>query len=335
MTKSSLKILSPDAADPESVAQKSSTEGADVSSNVQFAHVSVLREEVTAWLASVPAGLVVDCTAGGGGHSDAILAARDDVTLLALDQDPTAVAAATATLARHGARADVVHAKFSELTQVLADRGITEVSGIIADLGVSSHHLDTAERGFSFSQDGPLDMRMDPTSGVPLDQMLAGVSENDLADVLYRYGDIRASRRGASAVLSAWRDGGCTTGELADHLRKRMPRAGKIHPATLVFQALRMWVNDEAGELLTLLDTAPALLRPGGVMAVISFHSGEDRNVKRRFRDLAHGRYSDYERLVKKPVTATNEETRANPRARSAKLRGVRRRAEERGEGHE
>ena len=295
--------------------------------SVEFVHVPVLCAEVLGFLSEVPSGLVIDCTAGGGGHSNALLAARSDIQVLALDRDPDAVNAAQRQLAVHGARASVVHQPFSELGAVLQGLGIGRVSGVLADLGVSSHHLDVAHRGFSFQHDGPLDMRMDPSSGLPLRERLASVSANELADVLYYYGDIRASRRTAAAVLQAWRDGCASTADLAAHLKECLPRGGKTHPATRVFQALRMWVNDEMGQLEALLALAPTLLVEGGVMAVISFHSGEDRVVKHHFRSLSRSRDADYERLSKKPVTASRQELSRNPRARSAKLRGLRRKA--------
>lgn len=318
MTQSSLKTLSPRQPDATGAA-------------VDFTHVPVLADEVVACFKDVPSGTVVDCTAGGGGHSALILASRDDLNVVALDRDPTAVAAASARLAPFGDRAKVVHAAFSQFDEILSELKLGRLSGVLADLGVSSHHLDTAERGFSFRAEGPLDMRMDPSSGLPLQDRLAGIGERELADVLYHYGDIRASRRAAAAVLGAWRDGVESTSELAERLRSKLPRGGKIHPATLVFQALRMWVNDEPGQLLALLEQAPARLNEHGVLAVISFHSGEDRNVKQAFRALAQGRDADFERLSKKPLIAGKDELFANPRARSAKLRGIRRKAPDEG----
>jgi len=288
-----------------------------------FEHESVLADEVVAWMAEVPAGVIVDCTAGGGGHSGALLAARDDISLVALDRDPDAFAAATRRVRAFGERAKVVRAAFSELAAVVNERQLGPLSGILADLGVSSHHFDTAERGFSFSNDGPLDMRMDPDSGQPLRDKLAMVNERDLADILYGYGDIRASRRAAAAVLTAWREGVDSTAELAVRLKATMPWHGKTHPATRVFQALRIWVNDEFGQLETLLADAPGLLTEKGLFAVISFHSGEDRLVKRRFQALSRGRDATYSVRSKKPIVPSDDETRRNPRSRSAKLRGL------------
>ena len=292
---------------------------------VEFAHVSVLLPELVAWFERAPGGWVVDCTAGGAGHSAALLERWPHLKVVALDRDPTAVATAKQRLSRFGERAVVRHTDFARLVDIATGVGALPLSGIIADLGVSSHHFDTDSRGFSFSREGPLDMRMDPTSGKPLSDMLAGIGERELADVLYQYGDIRASRRTAAAVLGAWRDGARTTTALSDALSRTLPRAGRSHPATRVFQALRIWVNDELGQLEALLNVGPQLLADGGVMAVISFHSGEDRMVKRAFRDVARGKRSPWALLAKKPITAGHAETRTNPRARSAKLRGLQR----------
>jgi len=322
MTDRSLKTSSPPQARKGSEPVKKT---ADPATAVGFAHTSVMAREVIAWLRDTPAGWLVDCTAGGAGHSAALLRACPEHRLLALDRDPTAVATARERLAAFGDRATVVHAPFSELAAALDDLGIVELSGVLADLGVSSHQFDVAERGFSIRHDGPLDMRMDPSRGAPLFERLAGVSERDLADVLYNYGDIRASRKTAALVLSAWRDGADSTVALAERLSSRLPRSGRIHPATRVFQALRIWVNDEFGELDTLLQTAPQRLAVGGAMAVISFHSGEDRYVKRAFAAIGRGKRAAFELLTRKPLQPQADECDANPRARSARLRGLRR----------
>ena len=290
-----------------------------------FSHLTVLQQPVVDALKGVPAGWVVDCTLGGGGHTEAMLRQLPQVRVLGFDRDQEALAAAKLRLAEFGDRFVAVHAPFSELATVCAERGLAELSGVVADLGVSSHQVDTAARGFSFRHDGPLDMRMDITRGLPLQDRLAGVSKQELADVLYYYGDIRASRRVADTILDAWQDGVRSTGELAARVTAVLPHGGKTHPATLVFQALRMWVNDELGELETLLATAPDLLAPGGVFAVISFHSGEDRAVKQVFRDLAPRKDSAFVRPSRKPLVPSDAETRGNPRARSAKLRVLRR----------
>ncbi len=290
-----------------------------------FSHATVLQAETIDALRDVPPGVVADCTLGGGGHTEAVLRALPQVQVLGFDRDPDALAAAKARLAAYGDRLQTAHAPFSDIARVCAERGIEALSGVIADLGVSSHQLDTADRGFSFRHDGPLDMRMDPTRGQPLDVRLAGTSKRELADVLYHYGDVRASRRVADVVLDAWQDGVRSTTELAERIAAVLPRGGRVHPATRAFQALRMWVNDELGQLETLLADAPPLLAPGGVIAVISFHSGEDRAVKQVFRELGRGKGKDFELVTRKPQLPGAPELAVNPRSRSAKLRVLRR----------
>ena len=287
----------------------------------EFRHETVLRDEVVAAVAEAPAGWAVDCTLGGGGHAEAILAQCPQLSLLGLDRDPAALAAASARLAPFGARFAPVQAPFAELAQVCAARGLTELSAIVADLGVSSHQLDTAERGFSFRFEGPLDMRMDPTQGPTLAELLETVTLEDLADVLYNYGDIRHSIGTARIVLQAYREGAATTGELARHLARRLPRERSMHPATQVFQALRIWVNGELAQLETLLHDGPQLLAKGGVMAVISFHSGEDRLVKQAFMALAPRKYGEFLRPQRKGMVPEDKEQEGNPRSRSARLR--------------
>ncbi len=289
----------------------------------EFAHVTVLRDAVTAAVVAAAAARetvrVVDCTLGGGGHSEAILLALPHVEVIGLDRDPAAIAAASVRLAPFGARFRAVHTPFGALAAVLADLQIPDVTSIIADLGVSSHQFDTAARGFSLRHDGPLDMRMDPSRGLTLAQRLEAVSLEDLADILYEYGDIRRSIGTARIVLQSVQEGADTTAKLAQRLAARLPRDRNVHPATLVFQALRIWVNDELGELEALLRDAPGQLQPGGVLAVISFHSGEDRLVKQMMRAQAPKKYGEFMRG--KPQAAGDEEVRDNPRARSARLR--------------
>lgn len=288
-----------------------------------FAHVTVLRDEVTQAVARAAEGVaqawVIDCTLGGGGHSEAILRAVPHAHVLGLDRDPDALAAATQRLAGFGARFQAVHTPFGRLADVLDARGLPQVTAVVADLGVSSHQFDTPERGFSLRHDGPLDMRMDPTTGLPLAERLATVSVEDLADVLYAYGDIRRSIGTARIVLQAVQEGADTTAKLAQKLAARLTRERNVHPATMVFQALRIWVNGELDELAALLRDAPGRLAEGGALAIISFHSGEDRLVKQAMRDLTPKKYGPFVRG--KPTTAGDEEVRMNPRARSARLR--------------
>ncbi len=301
-----------------------------------FAHTTILREQaaaavatgVRAALAVDPSGsargVVVDCTLGGGGHSEAILQALGDlpaVRVVGLDRDPQALAAATLRLAGFGERFQAVHGRFGDLPAMVP--GV--LLGLVADLGVSSPQFDQAERGFSFRADGPLDMRMDPTQGPTAAELLDQVRLEDLADVLYQFGDIRRSIGTARIVLDEYHKGADTTAKLAERLAARLDRSRSLHPATQVFQALRMWVNDESGELERLLASAPDRLAPGAAMAVITFHSGEDRAVKHAFAELARG--DDFSVPERRGTVPNDTEIAANPRARSARLRVLRRRS--------
>lgn len=300
-----------------------------------FAHVTVMREAAVQAIAQAPFWAqgqapeaiqwVVDCTLGGGGHAEALLEALPAAHLLGFDRDLAALAAATERLKRFGARVHTVHAPFAELAAHCERLGIQQVHGIVADLGVSSHQFDTAERGFSFRMDGPLDMRMDPSRGPTALELLGEARLEDLADVLYAYGDIRRSIGTARILLEEVGKGAVTTAVLAERLAARLGRQRSLHPATQVFQALRIWVNGELDQLELLLQQAPALLTPGAALAIISFHSGEDRLVKHRFAELAK-RGGEFSLPQRKPQVAEDEELRVNPRARSAKLRVLQRR---------
>jgi 16S rRNA (cytosine1402-N4)-methyltransferase len=290
---------------------------------VSFSHLPVLLESVVSTLDAAHGGVFVDATAGGAGHSSAILAASPDVRLIATDRDLQAVGTARERLAEFGERARVAHARFSEIGGVLDEVGIAQVDGILADLGVSSFQLDTPERGMSFRQPGPLDMRMDTSRGETALELIERLDQDDLADVIYELGEERRSRRVARCIKQA-----LAADELHDtmELRKAIVRAvgprrvGGIDPATRTFQALRIAVNAELNELSALLELAHTRLKPGGLLAVISFHSLEDRLVKREFqqRHLWHP-------LTKKPIVADDSEQEKNPRSRSAKLRVARR----------
>ncbi len=285
-----------------------------------FSHVPVLLAETLAALSPRDGGRYMDCTLGGGGHAEAILeAAGPTGTLLGLDRDPAAQRAAGERLARFGARFTAAHVAFGELARAAEGRG--PFDGILADIGVSSHQLDTAERGFSFRDEGPLDMRMDTTRGETARELIARLDEGALADVLFQLGEERRSRPIARAIKFADQDDRLhTTSDLlrAVH-RVTGPKRGRIDPATRTFQALRIAVNDELGQLEALLRDGPDRLAPGGVLAIISFHSLEDRMVKRAFRGDAR-----LVPLTKKPVVAGEAETAENPRARTAKLRAAR-----------
>jgi 16S rRNA (cytosine1402-N4)-methyltransferase len=289
-------------------------------------HVPVLPEQVLHFLAPTPGQVIVDATVGAGGHARLIAEQlAPDGRLIGLDQDPAMLEVARGRLA--GFPATLVHANFDQLRQILNELGIAAVDGILADLGFSSIQMDTSGRGFSFQADGPLDMRMDPTQGEPAVAILRRLSERELADLFYEYGEERFSRRIARRIVELrGREPLETTGQLAEVVRRSVPkprgyRHGRIDPATRVFQALRIAVNDELGSLERLLQAIPGCLKPGGRAVFISFHSLEDRRVKHAFRDQIV-----WDVLTRKPVEAGDDELGANPRARSAKLRAARRR---------
>lgn len=285
----------------------------------EFVHETVLLRETVEGLAPVSGGVYVDATLGGGGHTQALLeASAPEGKVYGVDRDPNALAAARTRLQPYGDRVQLLHGRFSDLRELLADVGVTQVEGVLADLGVSSPQLDHAERGFSFSRPGPLDMRMDPSTGEPLSELLASWSTEELADILYEYGEERASRPIARSIKAALELGELHTTEDLRRTVVRVlgPRKGGADPATRTFQALRMAVNAETDELDTLLRTLPELLVDGGRAAIISFHSGEDRKVKYAFRDDAR-----LKALTKRPIEASELENDNNPRARSAKLR--------------
>jgi 16S rRNA (cytosine1402-N4)-methyltransferase len=283
--------------------------------------------EVLHWLAPSPGQVVVDATAGAGGHSALLAeAVGPSGRVILLDRDESMLGLARARL--EGRPATFVQASFDQLREVLDGQKLDAIDGVLADLGICSDQLDDTGRGFSFQQEGPLDMRMDPTRGEPARTLLKRMNERELADVFYHYGEERFSRRIARRVVEVReREPLETTTQLADLVRRCIPRpAGKgprrptIDPATRVFQALRIAVNDELAALEGLLSVLPRCLKPGGRAVLISFHSLEDRRVKQAFRDQ-----STWDVLTKKPVEASEEEEARNPRARSAKLRAARR----------
>lgn len=281
-------------------------------------HQPVMLTEVLAGLQPQPGQTLVDGTLGGGGHARA-LAERvaPGGQVIALDRDPAAVARAQAQLV--GLPVRCVQANFADLPAVLADLGLTAVDGILLDLGLSSDQLADDERGFSFDAEGPLDLRFDTDEGQPAHALLARLPAERLADLIYQYGEERHSRRIARAIVDARRTAPVTSArQLADLLRRVVPRSrtDRIDPATRTFQALRIAVNDELGALDRALAAAPQCLRPGGRLAVISFHSLEDRRVKEAFRADPRWRI-----LTKKPLRPQEAEVARNPRSRSAKLR--------------
>lgn len=288
---------------------------------IPYSHVTVMRSEVVRSLDPAPGETVIDCTLGGGGHAEAVLEAFPGVRVLGIDRDPAAIAAASARLARFGERVVLVRSTFSEVAARRAERGEGPVAALVADLGLSSAQLDDPTRGMSFRADGPLDMRMDPDAEVTALDLVQRLGQDELADLIYQLGEEKRSRRIASCIRQASR-----AGELQStlDLRRAIVRAvgprrvGGIDPATRTFQALRIAVNAELTELAALLAAAPALLRPGGVAVVVSFHSLEDRLVKRAFAVR-----ETWQRLTPKPLVATAAEQAENPRARSAKLRAA------------
>lgn len=298
-----------------------------MSTNEQLVHTPVMVAEVLEHLAPERGGVFIDCTVGLGGHARALLEAGAS-RVIGLDRDPSALERSRAALAAFGAQVELVHRDYRELTDVLDARGISGVDGVLADLGVSSLQLDAPDRGFSFRRDDVLDMRMDTSQGHTAAEMLATADEQTLADVIYRLGEERHARRVARAILAARSQAPITTtGRLADVVRRAIPRKGysRIDPATRTFQAIRIWVNRELDGLDVFLAAAASRLNPGGRMAVITFHSLEDRIVKHTFRALqSEGRITI---RTKRPVTPAPAEVESNARARSAKLRAVERAA--------
>lgn len=298
--------------------------------HTQFGHIPVLLDTVLDALQPQPGGVYVDGTLGAGGHSAALLeASAPDGRVLAFDRDPVALEIARKRLVGYGERFEGVHASYTQMEHHV-DAG---VDGILLDLGYSSLQIDDPARGFSFQHEGPLDMRFDTEQTLNAAEIVNTWREAEIADVIYRYGEERHSRRIARAIVAARPIE--TTQELAELVKHSVPRSReKIHPATRTFQGLRIAINDELGELERVLSQAVRLLRPGGRLAVISFHSLEDRIVKHFLREQARDCICLPEQpmctcehepvlrvITKKPLIATEAEIAANPRARSAKLR--------------
>ena len=285
------------------------------------AHLSVLPAEVVRLLDPKPGAVVVDCTAGGGGHARLIagrVAPAGRVILL--DQDPAMLALAVAHC--DGLPVTPVRANFDQLPAILSNLGVNQVDGVLADLGFSSDQLADPARGLSFRTGGPLDMRLDPSTGLTAADLLNTLSEGAIADILYEFGEERKSRWVAKRVVERRATKPFETAEeFAELVRRTVPRSGGIDPATRSFQALRIAVNDELGSLDRLLAALPGVVKVGGVAALISFHSLEDRRVKQSL----YRRPELWEPLTRKPLEAGAEELARNPRARSAKLRAARR----------
>ena len=287
--------------------------------------VPVLLDEVRSLLQPERGGIFVDCTLGLGGHSRMLLDSGA-TRVIGIDRDTDAIAIAKENLAAFADRVTFVHADYREVAEVLDAHGVTEVAGLLADFGVSSMQLDADGRGFSFRRDEPLDMRMDRSQGETAADLIDRVDETELADVIYRFGEERRSRQVARAIVMARGQSPITTtGRLAEIVRRGVAARGwqRIDPATRTFQALRIWVNRELDDLDSFIGRAASRLQVEGRLALISFHSLEDRVVKHTLRDLARGDDAVIKVLTKHPVIAGDAEAAVNPRARSAKLRAA------------
>jgi len=283
-----------------------------------YGHQAVLLNEVLSYLDPLPGRRYIDATFGAGGHTQALLErTAPDGRVLALDLDEAALDLGRQALQAYGPRLVLEKANFKDIAPVAQAQGFMDVDGILADIGVSSMMLDDPERGFSFMREGPLEMRMDRSQELTASEIVNTYSEKEIADILYLYGEERRSRPIARSIVRARPL--ATTIDLVGAIQRVLgrPRYGKIHPATRTFQALRIAVNGELDNLQLFLNSAPACLKPGGRLAVISFHSLEDRIVKNAFRSSA----LKGKPVTRKVVTATPEEVQSNSRARSAKLR--------------
>ena len=304
----------------------------------EFYHVSVLLQECLDGLDIKPDGIYVDGTLGGAGHSSCIAARLTTGRLIGIDRDPVALKAAGERLQPFADRVTLVHSNFSEVRQVLDDLGIEAVDGILLDLGVSSPQLDEAQRGFSYMLDAPLDMRMDGGAALSAHEVVNTWSQDELKRILYDYGEERYAPQIAAAICRRRAEKNIeTTLELADIIRAAMPAAAlreKQHPAKRSFQAIRIAVNDELGAVETVMKDAVSCLNPGGRLAIITFHSLEDRIVKNgmvaaskgctcppNFPVCVCGNKPKVKLITRKPITASEEELERNPRSRSAKLR--------------
>ena len=304
----------------------------------EFHHVSVLLQECIDGLNIKPDGIYVDGTLGGAGHSSQIAARLTTGRLIGIDRDPVALKAAGERLAPYADRVTLVHSNFCDMAQVLKDLGIPGVDGILLDLGVSSPQLDDGERGFSYMADAPLDMRMNAEDSLSAHTVVNTWSQEELKRILYTYGEERYAPAIAAAICRRREEKNIeTTLELVDIIRSAMPAAAlreKQHPAKRSFQAIRIAVNDELGAVETIMKDAVDLLNPGGRLAIITFHSLEDRIVKNGMADAAKGctcppnfpvcvcgKKPKVKLISRKPIVSGEEELDANPRARSAKLR--------------
>lgn len=308
---------------------------------MEFHHVPVLLSEVLEALAPKSGGVYVDCTLGGGGHAQAVMEAiGPEGVLIGIDRDPQALKAAVSRLKDAPGTLIPVHSNYTQLEEILKQYGYSQIDGVLFDLGVSSHQLDTKTRGFSYHEDAPLDMRMNPNDPLSAYDVVNKYSERELARIIYEYGEERWARRIAEFIVQARKRTPIkTTGQLVEVIKQAIPAAARWrgpHPARRTFQALRIEVNRELEGIEPSIRTAVEHLRPGGRVCVISFHSLEDRMVKRVFQELAQGcvcpkelpvcicgRKPQVRVLTRKPTTAGKDELAQNPRARSAKLRAA------------
>ncbi|HYO80377.1 MAG TPA: 16S rRNA (cytosine(1402)-N(4))-methyltransferase RsmH [Bryobacteraceae bacterium] len=282
-------------------------------------HFPVLLAESLEYLAIEPAGTYVDATTGLGGHTGAIAARLSTGVVFAADRDPESIEISKRNTAAHAERIRYVHSRFSGLQKALQAAGAVPADGLLADLGVSRYQLTEPGRGFSLMSAGPVDMRMDRSSGEPAGELLNYAAERELADLIFQLGEERRSRRIARAIVRARpiRD----TLHLAEVIESAVPRSGAIHPATRTFMALRIAVNEEQAELDALLAAAPEIVKPGGRFVVLTFMSTEDRAVKQAFQRMARDGRANI--LTRHVVPPSDEEVRSNPPSRSAKLRAV------------
>jgi 16S rRNA (cytosine1402-N4)-methyltransferase len=305
---------------------------------MEFAHKSVLLEETLDALVTDPDGVYVDCTLGGGGHAAGVTSRLSSKAwFVGIDQDPAAIQAGQEKLKSAACKVSVVQSNFEQLAVVLDDLGVDAVDGVLFDLGVSSHQLDVAERGFSYMQDGPLDMRMNPADSLSAYTVVNGYNEARLIEIISDYGEERWAKRIARFIIQARADKPIeTTAELTEIIKKAIPAAVRRegpHPAKRTFQAIRIEVNDELGILKSTFRTAVDRLKPGGRVCIITFHSLEDRIAKQTLQELARGCVCPRDfpicvcqnkpkvKIVSKPISPSENELADNPRARSAKLR--------------
>lgn len=316
-----------------------------IGDRIQGGHVPVLLGEVLRELQVRQGGLYLDGTVGAAGHSEAILGCFSDTRIIGIDKDPEILTLARARLDNYGRRAQLYNMDFRQMETAMKDAGCGEVNGILLDLGVSSFQLDTGKRGFSFSHDGPLDMRMNPADTLAAEDVVNNYSREDLKNILLQYGEERQAGRIASAIVRERKIEPIRTTKRLSEIVSAVPGMGRvrsIHPATRTFQAIRIEVNDELNAIEEVLPMAVDLLTPEGRLAVISFHSLEDRIVKRAFRRMENacvcppklpmcicGEVPRGRVVTKRPITPDRQEQEENPRSRSAKLRVFERRSTE------